>query len=172
VTPTRVMLGPARPSGPADYRDFNLNYAPSQSARIESLWLSLLPATAGLVLSIRGGSGYVYLGCLVTWLVIGAPFFMSYAKSCLAFGGQSLVFLPWRQLWTYKFVVLTLPYAPVYYVSALRFLVWWMLLRHCRTYNTRPLVPGMNGHDLAAERRQAAMSRMRQVRQVLVGNGS
>ena len=168
----RIMLGPARPSGPADVGDYRHNYSPSRSARIESLWLSLLVLALGIVMAhAGGGAGFLYACCLMCWLILGNPIFISYTKSCLAYGGQSLVFLPWRQLWTYKLVVLTLPYAPFYLISFTRFAVWWMHLRYCPTYNTRPVVPGMNGRDLAEERRKAAIKRMWQVREVLVGDG-
>jgi len=151
-------------------RDLYAHYARTGQAkwpgRRRRLPTQLLPIAIGedrVTLAQPSGAG--------AWDRYGNPIFISYTKSCLAYGGQSLVFLPWRQLWTYKLVVLTLPYAPFYLISFTRFAVWWMHLRYCPTYNTRPVVPGMNGRDLAEERRKAAIKRMWQVREVLVGDG-
>lgn len=126
---------PPRKAGPTDLEDFQEGYIDTlfKDPFIPKFWVGFSAVVGPIVGVFIGSKAGVAIGILaglgLAWLVISGTVFVSYAFSCCDYGGMSLVWLPWRQRWTWALVVFTLPWAIFWLISALRLAINWKKTR-------------------------------------------
>ena len=115
--------------GPRDYRDFKYNFIDTLIRDPFALWgWAVASPVLGTIFAI-GLSDHANLTVCIAvavgfvWLCVSGCPFLSYASTACDHGGMSLVWLPWRQPWTWALVVITLPWLPFWVISALRLLI-------------------------------------------------
>jgi hypothetical protein len=104
-----------RKLGPKDLNDFLKNF---QFENVWEIWACGVIAVVWLVVLAGLTIGWLW-GVVLGWAALSMVPFGVYAASCSDYS-MTLVWLPWRQRWTWAFVLFTLPWLPFWLISAVR----------------------------------------------------